>query len=60
MRFLYVKLTGYIGIYNGLGLSSIEIDFSKARNKICIIRTKNVDGNNFNKYRNGKRNNNKI
>lgn len=44
MRFLYVKLTGYIGIYNGLGLSEIEIDFSNTRNKICIISGPNGVG----------------
>lgn len=44
MRFLYAKLTGYIGIYNGLGLESIEIDFSKAKNKICVISGPNGVG----------------
>lgn len=44
MRFLYVKLTGYIGIYNGLGLSQIEIDFTKSQNKICVITGPNGSG----------------
>src|SRR5574344_2005254 len=44
MRFLYAKLTGYIGIYNGLGLSSIDIDFSKAKNKVCVISGPNGVG----------------
>lgn len=44
MRFLYAKFTGYIGFYNGLGLSSLEIDFSQAKNKICIISGPNGTG----------------
>ena len=44
MRFLYVKLTGYIGIYNGLGLSQIEIDFTKSKNRICVITGPNGSG----------------
>src|SRR5574344_727092 len=44
MRFLYAKLTGYIGIYNGLRLSSIDIDFSKAKNKVCVISGPNGVG----------------
>ena len=44
MRFLYAKLTGYIGIYNGLGLNSIEIDFSKAKNNITVISGANGCG----------------
>lgn len=44
MRFLYVKLTGYIGIYNGLGLSQIEIDFTKSQNRICVITGPNGSG----------------
>lgn len=44
MRFLYVKLTGYIGIYNGLGLTQIKIDFTKSRNRICVITGPNGSG----------------
>jgi ABC-type Mn2+/Zn2+ transport system ATPase subunit len=44
MRFLYAKLVGYIGVYNGLGKSSIEIDFSKAKNKICVVSGPNGTG----------------
>ena len=31
MKFLNIKLTGYIGIYNGMGLNEIEIDLSKMK-----------------------------
>lgn len=44
MRYCYVKLTGYIGLYNGLGIPSIEIDFSKAKNRICVISGPNGVG----------------
>lgn len=44
MRFLYAKLSGYIGIYNGLGLKEIEIDFTKSQNKICVITGPNGCG----------------
>lgn len=44
MRFLRVKLTGYIGISDGLGLNTIDIDFSKSRNLICLIGGKNGSG----------------
>ena len=44
MRYCYVKLTGYIGLYNGLGIPSIDIDFSKAKNRICIISGPNGVG----------------
>lgn len=37
MRFLYAKLSGYVGIYNGLGLENIEIDFTRCQNKICVV-----------------------
>lgn len=44
MRFLYVRLVGYIGLYSGLGLKQIDIDFSKAKNKICVISGPNGVG----------------
>lgn len=44
MRILYMKLKGYIGIYNGLGLDEIEIDFSKCKNKILVIKGSNGSG----------------
>ena len=44
MRFLYAKLSGYAGIYNGLGKESIEIDFTKANNKITVISGANGCG----------------
>lgn len=44
MRFLYVKLTGYIGLYNGLGINEIEIDFTKCKNKITVISGPNGVG----------------
>lgn len=44
MRFLNVKLTGYIGIYNGLGLSELELDFTKCKNPIIVISGPNGVG----------------
>lgn len=44
MRILYVRLVGYIGLYSGLGLKEINIDFSKAKNKICVISGPNGVG----------------
>ena len=44
MKFLNIKLTGYIGIYNGMGLNEIEIDLSKARHKLLIIKGANGSG----------------
>lgn len=37
MRIVYLRLKGYIGIYNGLGLNEIEIDLSKSKHKITVI-----------------------
>lgn len=37
MKITRIKLTGYIGIYNGLGLETIEIDTSKSMNKVLMI-----------------------
>ncbi len=44
MRFVYARLKGYIGIYNGLGLHEIQIDFSKCKNRVVIISGKNGSG----------------
>lgn len=44
MRFLYVKLSGYIGLYNGLGVNDITIDFTKCKNKITVISGPNGVG----------------
>lgn len=37
MRFTYARLKGYIGIYNGLGLRELEIDFSSSKHRITVI-----------------------
>ena len=44
MRFLYFELRNYAGIYNGMGLETIKIDFSKCRNVITLISGKNGVG----------------
>lgn len=44
MKFLNIKLTGYIGIYNGMKLNEIEIDLSKAKHKLLIIKGSNGSG----------------
>lgn len=44
MRFLNIKLTGYIGIYQGMRLNQIEIDFTKTRHRLIIIKGANGSG----------------
>lgn len=44
MRLLSLRLENYIGIYNGMGLPSIEIDFSKCIHKVLIIKGDNGTG----------------
>ena len=44
MRFLKVRLEGYAGIYNGLGLYVLDLDLTKARNKIVVISGPNGVG----------------
>ena len=44
MRLLRLRLENYIGIYNGMGLSNIEIDFSKCIHKVLIIKGDNGTG----------------
>lgn len=44
MKFLYARLVNYIGIYNGLRLNDIYIDFRKCKNNIVVIKGKNGSG----------------
>ena len=44
MRLLRLRLKNYIGIYNGMGLEDIEIDFSKCTHRILIIKGDNGTG----------------
>lgn len=44
MRLLHLRLENYIGIYNGMGLNHIEIDFSKCIHKVLIIKGDNGTG----------------
>ena len=44
MRFTYLELENYIGIYNGMGLYKIQIDFTKAYHRICVIKGTNGSG----------------
>ncbi len=44
MKFLRLELSGYIGIYNGLGKSKIEIDFTKCKHNKIIIKGQNGSG----------------
>jgi len=44
MKLLEVELNGYIGIYNGLGIYKLYIDFRKCKNNILIIRGDNGSG----------------
>lgn len=37
MRILFARLKGYIGIYNGLGLDEISIDFKRCKHRIVVI-----------------------
>lgn len=39
-----LKLVDYGGIYNGMGLYEIEIDFTRCRNKIVLIKGDNGSG----------------
>ena len=42
MRFTYLALENYIGIYNGMGLHKIEIDLSLSKHRMLIIRGENA------------------
>ena len=44
MRFGRIKLVNYIGIYNGLGLNEIDIDFTKCKHNKVIIKGRNGSG----------------
>ena len=44
MRILYFKITNYAGIYNGMGLNELEIDFSKCTHVITMISGSNGTG----------------
>ena len=44
MKYLTIRLENYIGIYNGSGLESIEIDLTKSTNKIVLISGQNGTG----------------
>ena len=36
MRLWRLHLENYVNIYNGMGLRTLDIDFSKCRNKLLI------------------------
>lgn len=44
MRIVYFKLLNYAGIYNGMGLNELEIDFSKCSHVITMISGSNGVG----------------
>ena len=44
MRYEYIKLTNYIGIYNGMGLSELEIDLNKCKYNKIVIKGANGSG----------------
>lgn len=44
MKINYIRLDNYIGIYNGLKLNTIEIDFTKGKHNLVIIRGDNGSG----------------
>ena len=44
MRILRLVLKNYVGIYAGMGLHEIDIDFSRCVHQICIIRGDNGSG----------------
>lgn len=44
MKITYLKLVNFIGIYDGLGRTTIEINFSKGSNKIVMLNGQNGSG----------------
>ena len=44
MRFEKIRLVGYAGIYNGMALQEIELDFTKCKSNKIIIRGSNGSG----------------
>lgn len=44
MRIFKLRLVNYIGVYNGMGLHEIAIDFAKCQNTIVVIKGDNGSG----------------
>lgn len=44
MKYIRATFKGYIGFYNGMGLDTIDIDFTKCTHKIILINGKNGSG----------------
>ena len=44
MRLFKLRLVNYIGVYNGMGLHEIAIDFEKCQNNIVVIKGDNGSG----------------
>lgn len=44
MRYLYIELENYIGIYSGLLLNKIEIDLRKCTHRLLVIKGMNGSG----------------
>lgn len=44
MKMLFFEISGYKKLYTGTGLDKITIDFSKSKNKICLIIGPNGSG----------------
>ena len=44
MRYLSVHLENYIGIYNGMKLTTITIDFTKCKHNLIVIKGDNGSG----------------
>lgn len=44
MRINYLELRNYAGIYNGMELNELVIDFSKCQHRICLIKGDNGSG----------------
>ena len=44
MKYLRATLKNYIGIYNGMGLTEIDIDFTKCQHNIILITGRNGSG----------------
>ncbi|QPI17111.1 ATPase [Staphylococcus phage vB_StaM_SA1] len=56
MKIKRLKLTNFIGIYAGMGLKEVEIDFSKSKNNMIVLLGDNASGkttvmSNLNPYR---------
>ena len=44
MRYLYAKFTNYIGFLNGMGIDTVELDFTKCKSSIVLIKGINGSG----------------